>query len=233
MRERHLAQAESFLSSALETAETFRARDVRVDVSFGNLVQLASIYECERRFADAKRILLQIETVAGRRRIPTRTVARYRARYEERVALMLHRRLQIGSAAEGDQATSYDDLIRLAADAFHVDPALVKAVVAAESNFEARAVSPVGAQGLMQLMPETARAMGVRRPFKPSENIEGGVRYLRSLLDRFDELGLALAAYNAGPHVVERYGGIPPYPETEQYVTRVLSHYRRYRASFD
>jgi hypothetical protein len=233
MRERDLARAESCLSSALETAAGFRSHDVRVDVSFGNLVQLAALYRRERRLDDAERILERIEAAAGRRRMPTRQVAGYRARYEELVARRLHRRLVLGTVSDDGNAASYDELIRLAADSFDVDPALVKAVVAAESNFEPRAVSPVGAQGLMQLMPETARAMGVRRPFKPSENIEGGVRYLRTLLDRFDELGLALAAYNAGPHVVERYGGIPPYPETEAYVTRVLSHYRRYRANFD
>ena len=84
----------------------------------------------------------------------------------------------------------------------------------------------------MQLMPSTARAMGVRRPFAPSENIRGGVRYLRSLIDRFEELDLALAAYNAGPEAVKRHGGIPPYPETEAYVAKVLSHYRRYQKSF-
>jgi soluble lytic murein transglycosylase-like protein len=111
-----------------------------------------------------------------------------------------------------------------------VDPALVKAVVAAESNIVPRAVSAVGAKGLMQLMPQTARAMGVRRPFVPRENIRVGVRYLRSLLDRFDELDHVLAAYNAGPHAVLRYGGVPPYPETEEYVARVRSHYRRYQA---
>ncbi len=126
----------------------------------------------------------------------------------------------------------FDRLILRAAESYDVDPALVKAVVAAESNFEPRAVSRVGAQGLMQLMPQTARAMGVRRPFAPSENIRGGVRYLRKLLDRFDDLDHALAAYNAGPDAVMRYGGIPPYPETEAYVTRVLSHYRRYQTRF-
>jgi soluble lytic murein transglycosylase-like protein len=100
--------------------------------------------------------------------------------------------------------------IRHAATSYNVDPALVKAVVAAESNIVPRAVSAVGAKGLMQLMPQTARAMGVRRPFVPRENIRVGVRYLRSLLDRFDELDHVLAAYNAGPHAVLRYGGVPP-----------------------
>ena len=115
---------------------------------------------------------------------------------------------------------------------FRVDPALVKAVVATESNFEITAVSRAGAQGLMQLMPETAREMGVLAPFKPSENLRGGVRYLREMLDRYGDTRLALAAYNAGPEAVDRHGGIPPYPETEDYVARVLDYYRGYQSQF-
>jgi soluble lytic murein transglycosylase-like protein len=122
-----------------------------------------------------------------------------------------------------------EGLIKRTARKYQVDPHLVKAVVAAESNFDALAVSPKGAQGLMQLMPATAREMGVRAPFKPSENIKGGVRYLRSLLDRYANLGDAIAAYNAGPVAVDRYGGIPPYPETQAYVERVLRYYHEYR----
>ncbi|MCP4036183.1 MAG: lytic transglycosylase domain-containing protein [bacterium] len=120
-------------------------------------------------------------------------------------------------------------LIRRTAHRYRVDPHLVKAVVAAESNFDALAVSAKGAQGLMQLMPQTAREMGVRAPFRPSENIQGGVRYLKALLERYADLGEALAAYNAGPVAVDRFGGIPPYPETEAYVKRVLRFYRQYR----
>ena len=97
------------------------------------------------------------------------------------------------------------------------------AVIRVESGFNPRAVSPKGAQGLMQLMPATASQLGVRNVFDVAENIDGGVRHLRGLIERFDNnLPLALAAYNAGERAVLQYGGIPPYPETEQYVARIL-----------
>lgn len=224
--------AETLFLSALMASNSFRSRDVRVDVSFGNLVRLAAVYERIGRQDDAKRMIAEVESSAGRRRIAVRRIAKYRTRYENLSADKPNTRSEpIGHTVRKGSAP-YDRLIRNTADSFDVDPALVKAVVATESNFEPRAVSKVGAQGLMQLMPATARAMGVRRPFAPSENIRGGVRYLRSLLDRFKDLDLALAAYNAGPEAVMRHGGIPPYPETEAYVTKVLSHYRRYQASF-
>lgn len=109
-----------------------------------------------------------------------------------------------------------------------LDPLLVKAVIQVESGENPAAVSPKGAMGLMQLMPETARAMGVQDPFKPHENVAGGVKYLAAMMDRFGgRLDLALAAYNAGPNAVARYRGIPPYTETRNYVTRVLETYRR------
>jgi soluble lytic murein transglycosylase-like protein len=126
----------------------------------------------------------------------------------------------------------FDDLILRTSSHYEVDPALVKAVVAAESNFELTAVSKVGAQGLMQLMPATAREMGVQAPFKASENLRGGVKYLREMLNRYGDVDRALAAYNAGPEAVDHYGGIPPYPETEAYVKRVLNYYRGYQGQF-
>lgn len=122
----------------------------------------------------------------------------------------------------------FDPLILELGSEHGVMPALVKAVIAAESNFNPYAISPKGAQGLMQLMPETARLLGVDEPFEARENIWGGTRYLKQMMDRFGSLEYALAAYNAGPKVVQRYRGIPPYPETEQYVQRVLSYYRHY-----
>jgi len=127
---------------------------------------------------------------------------------------------------------SFDLLILRSARKHRLEPALVKAIIAAESNFEAKALSPVGAQGLMQLMPRTARALGVSNPFHPGENVEGGSRYLRGMLDRFGDLRRALAAYNAGPEAVDRYRGVPPFPETLDYVARVLTYYRGYHAEF-
>jgi len=112
-----------------------------------------------------------------------------------------------------------------------VDPLLVRAVIRVESNFDARAVSPKGAAGLMQLMPETAMRYGVDNRFDPAQNVDGGVRYLRDLMAMFDgNLSLALAAYNAGEGAVIKYGRrIPPYPETQQYVVGVRSFYNQFR----
>jgi len=122
----------------------------------------------------------------------------------------------------------YDDLIEQVARAEGLDAELLRAVVEAESNYDAEAVSRKGAIGLMQLMPETARGMGVADPFHPAENLEAGARYLRRLLDRYQgRLPLALAAYNAGENAVDRYKGIPPFPETRGYVRKVLKAYGR------
>jgi len=126
----------------------------------------------------------------------------------------------------------YDGLIGLTAREHQLQPALVKAVIAAESNFDPDAVSRKGAQGLMQLMPETAAALGVADPLHPLENVRGGSRYLRLMIDRYGDLERALAAYNAGPTAVDHYGGVPPYPETRDYVRRVLTYYRQYHGDF-
>jgi soluble lytic murein transglycosylase-like protein len=121
--------------------------------------------------------------------------------------------------------TTYRELADLSAARHELDPLLVSAVIAVESAWNPEAVSVKGAIGLMQLMPETARTLGVD-PWDPEGNLDGGSRYLRSLLDGFDgDLELALAGYNAGPGSVERYGGVPPYPETLAYVEKVLARY--------
>jgi soluble lytic murein transglycosylase-like protein len=232
LQEHDFERAEARFVSALEAATRFRSRDVRVAASFGNVVRVASIYERVGRSEDAERVMDTLEAIARRRRDGARWTAEARTRYSAMVLRPLSARLVPDDMPRPPASASYDRLIRATAAAYELDPALVKAVVAAESNFERRAVSRVGAQGLMQLMPETARDLGVRRPFTPSENLRGGVQYLRSLLDRFEDLDLALAAYNAGPEAVVRYGGIPPYPETEDYVSRVRRHYRRYQTSF-
>ena len=116
-----------------------------------------------------------------------------------------------------------------ACDRYAVDESLVRAVIHAESSFRKQAVSDMGAQGLMQLMPDTARRYGVSRPFEPRQNIDAGVRYLRELLDRFGgDYRLASAAYNAGPGAVSRHGGVPPYTETRNFVQRVSTLQKRY-----
>jgi soluble lytic murein transglycosylase-like protein len=119
------------------------------------------------------------------------------------------------------QAKAYEAVIAQAAKRHNVDPRLVHAVITVESAYRPEARSAKGAMGMMQLMPGTARDLRVRDPYDAAANIDGGVRYLRQLLDRF-ELRLALAAYNAGAATVERFGGVPPYPETRNYVARVL-----------
>ncbi len=138
------------------------------------------------------------------------------------------------SPAKTSQVRSYKDLIKHYAGLYRLDEALVKAVIKVESDYQPHIISSKGAQGLMQLIPETARDMNVTNPFDPAENIEGGSKYLRLMLDRFNgNLDLALAAYNAGPTTVQRYGGIPPYTETVNYVERVKHYLDYYRRSGD
>ena len=120
--------------------------------------------------------------------------------------------------------TAYDAIIQAEARKHDLDASFVSAVIRAESNYQPRAVSRKGARGLMQLMPATARRLSVRRPFDPASNVNGGVRYLKELLERFDHRPeLALAAYNAGENAVSSYGGVPPYRETIGYVKKILS----------
>ena len=137
-----------------------------------------------------------------------------------------------GAPAPAAVATSgdYDDAIRLASDRHSIDADLVRAVIKAESDFNSNARSRKGAMGLMQLMPDTARLHNVLNAFDPVDNIEGGVRHLRMLLERYQgDLRLSLAAYNAGSGAVEKHGGIPPFTETREYVRRVLRFYEAFR----
>lgn len=118
-------------------------------------------------------------------------------------------------------------LIEKYSQKYSLDPALVRAVIKVESNFNSRAISPAGAKGLMQLMPQTAKDLGVENIFDPEENIAGGTRYLREMLNQFDnDLSLSLAAYNAGPTRVRKSGGIPNIQETQNYVKKVLELYK-------
>jgi len=124
----------------------------------------------------------------------------------------------------------YQPLILEAAYRYEIEPAIIKAIIMAESGFNSKAVSKVGARGLMQLMPGTAKSLGVKDSFKPSHNIDAGVRYFKYLLDRFDgEIKLALAAYNAGSTNVIKYGGVPPFKATKFYINKVSKYYEAYR----
>ena len=125
--------------------------------------------------------------------------------------------------------SSFAVFARSMAERHRVDPQLVEAVIAVESGWNPRARSPKGAQGIMQLMPKTAASYGVANPFDPAENIRGGVEHLADLVREFRDLRLALAAYSAGADAVRRYGGVPPYPETQAYVPKVLAAYERLR----
>lgn len=142
------------------------------------------------------------------------------------------RKSSFQQAAFRPGATRFDPLITRAALRYGVPPAMIKAVIHAESAFDPSARSRKGAMGLMQLMPGTADSMGVGRPYSAGENVFGGTRYLADLFQRYQSWSHTLAAYNAGPNAVDRYGGIPPYAETRTYVRRVLSYYRRYHGDF-
>jgi soluble lytic murein transglycosylase-like protein len=129
-----------------------------------------------------------------------------------------------------ERYTRYDNWIREAAALYQIPEALIRAVIRVESDFDPRAVSPANARGLMQMIPATAERMLVSDVFDPRQNIFGGVRYLRVLANTFNgDLALTVAAYNSGEGAVTRYGGIPPYPETQDYVVKVIGYYRQYR----
>jgi soluble lytic murein transglycosylase-like protein len=136
-----------------------------------------------------------------------------------------HHELQ---AANAGHPFDLNEVVKTASGTYRLDPDLVNSVIRAESGFNVRAVSPKGAQGLMQLMPQTASELGVHNAFDPQANVEGGTRYLRELLERYDfDLVKALAAYNAGPQRVEQYGGVPPYYETKAYVARIVRDFNK------
>ncbi len=140
-----------------------------------------------------------------------------------------------GKSRKPDSSKQFSDIVNLMAEKYRLPPELIHAVIEAESNYNVSAISRTGATGLMQLMPETAKRLGVSDRSDPKQNIEGGAKYLRELLDRFDnDLALALAGYNAGEHAVLKHGRtVPPYKETQKYVDIVLRNLRRNFSSGD
>lgn len=133
---------------------------------------------------------------------------------------------QVSSIGDKQPTTDYDAIIQQAAAKYNIPEKLISSVIKQESNFNAGAVSQAGASGLMQLMPGTAKYLGVNNILDPAENIMGGAKYLRQMLNQFDgNVETALAAYNAGPGTVKKYDGIPPYKETQNYVRKVMTYF--------
>lgn len=138
---------------------------------------------------------------------------------------------QDGAVAAPQATPAIEQLVQTNSASQGVDPDLIRAVMANESAFDPHATSSAGAQGLMQLMPQTASEVGVTNSYDPSQNVAGGTKYLRGLLERFNgNLTNTVAAYNAGPEAVEKYNGVPPYPETQSYVKNVLDTYNKYKS---
>lgn len=169
--------------------------------------------------------------------VPTAEIEHFEAAPEESKAPLLARSARNGAPRTAlSFATSgpvdLKEVVNSASGRYRLDPDLVNSVIKAESGFNVRAVSPKGAQGLMQLMPGTASKLGVSNAFDAQANVEGGTKYLRELLERYNfDLVKALAAYNAGPQRVEQFGGVPPYYETRAYVARVVKDFNKKKAA--
>jgi hypothetical protein len=148
--------------------------------------------------------------------------------FEHDSSLPVLRQAAVDKAIAPQTQPDLKEVINSISGRHHIDPDFLNSVIHAESGFNQHAVSPKGAQGLMQLMPETATQLGVADAFNPSDNVEGGTRYLRELLERYDfNVVKALAAYNAGPQRVEQYRGVPPYAETRAYVARIIRDFNQ------
>jgi soluble lytic murein transglycosylase-like protein len=188
----------------------------------------ADIYRCTR--ADGTRHYTNIREPGKRCQLVVRSSKKSRPKSSAKKKSSGAKRSG-GSTKDPARYSRYDGLIDEAARLYQLPEPFIRAVMRVESDFNSTVVSRAGAMGLMQLMPKTARSMGVSDPFDARQNILGGARYLRILANRFKgDLVLTVAAYNAGEGAVQKYNGIPPYKETQRYVRRVLKHYYAYRS---
>ncbi|MDH3728193.1 MAG: lytic transglycosylase domain-containing protein [Myxococcales bacterium] len=189
----------------------------------------ADIYRCKR--ADGTQHYTNVREQGRRCQVVVRASKKSRARGSAKKSPSTTRESAKRGTKDPDRYTRYNNLITEAAQVYQLPNSFIRAVMRVESNFNPTVVSRAGAMGLMQLMPRTARSMGVSDPFDVRQNVLGGARYLRILANRFKgDLILTVAAYNAGEAAVEKYEGIPPYQETQRYVRRVLKHYYAYRS---
>jgi len=189
----------------------------------------ADIYRCKR--ADGTQHYTNVREHGGRCKVVVRASKKSRTRASAKKSPSTTRQTAKRRVKDPERQTRYDHLINEAAQLYQLPHSFIRAVMHVESNFNPTVVSRAGAMGLMQLMPKTARSMGVSDPFDVRQNVLGGARYLRILANRFKgDLILTVAAYNAGEAAVDKYEGIPPYQETQRYVRRVLKHYYAYRS---
>jgi hypothetical protein len=187
------------------------------------------------------RLWIQADPSAGYVDVPTLDIAHFEQEEVEMAPVVPTSSAFVASTAAPPSygfrmngQSNVESLVAAAGSKHQIDPDFVASVVRAESGFNPRAVSPKGARGLMQLMPSTAAELGVQNSFDPATNVDGGTRYLRGLLDQYQgDAARALAAYNAGPHRVMQYGGVPPYRETRAYVSRVIREYNRKKIAAD
>jgi soluble lytic murein transglycosylase-like protein len=215
------------LTSKEATDVRHRTDDAKRLVAWALLVAIAAVWSPVPSVAEIYKYVDQ-DGIIHFTNVPTQ--ATYQPVACPPLRVMVHNYASTPSYSRTYNESLFEPSIRMACGRYGMDYHLVRAVIRAESAFNHQAVSPKGAMGLMQLMPGTSRQLGVINPFDPLQNVDGGVRYLRDLLVRFNNnLALALAAYNAGPEAVEKHRGIPPYSETVFYVQRVISLYNNYR----
>ena len=211
---------QNYLNSSGEAAAITRAQ--QLDAYINNLYAEKTVKEPEKEEFGSKPFNEVLKTSAEEE------VSKKNVFELDKPPMIPFGTLSVGAKLSGgnNSKTEIMNLIDKTCEKYNVDSKLVKALVQQESGYNVNAKSKVGAMGLMQLMPQTAAGLGVKDPMNPEQNIEGGVKYLKSMLDKFHgNKILALAAYNAGPNAVSKYNGVPPYKETQNYVKSILSMY--------